>query len=704
MRMKKRNDYLMAAALLSCSSMLFTGCAEHDNPAGSPVTVIEPTPEVQPTDDQMAVRVTHALPVAAMSQFGHGSTAAALIRRLATTTASIGNDTRLVLLQGSDYSENSPQLSLEAMTDVAEVYMLGGYVALERPTLQQLANFMESLVVCGEQLQRKDLLENFEIPEDKIAEATESSLRERMQARMANISSCATRADRSEADDVCAEMVIFDGDDCFYMEPLREENAAATYATDDEGRQTTETVVMKRTVERTEYMAGQMADAIAGWLNEQEAEREQQAQQSQARIMTRAGSTTAINELMDASDTFTFNGQVYWRSWDNQVLWDGNRLQMTIRAWGVHNMQNHRDYYMVKQDVTMKMGKSNKTTLFYTEGLDQENWWKPMNFPGYNCYYGSFFSKYTTSMELDGKGAINCIASKPEADNTTTTETVQLGNSSSSSTSYGSSFSSTVGFKLGFSGLSPTGEVSGSVTAGVSATAGYTNGSSFSISGAKTHKDISVKKNSSEGEQKVEWVYTGRLPKVEGNVTHEIVSDILVSDLTMHNEACWMVENPVDQYTLKIHSVPETAAILLNYDYGKKQHVSHRYENCVTIYNNDFSHKLIQPNRAEQTWRMNIIINETSFGYEPSAQRDLELYISKSFPDLYRNVFTVADKTPQSLQMANIIIKHAKQVFDSHKDVLQGIARNYNIDKFTITWRCDATDINVKEGYTVEVE
>lgn len=703
MIMEKRIHILMAAAVLTCSSMLLTGCVEKDNPSDAPIAVVDPDIEEQPTDDQMTVRVTHTLPTAVIGQFGQNSTGAALVRRLATTTASIGTDTRMVLLQGSDYSDGSASLSAESMTPVAEVYMLGGYVALERPTLQQLANFIESLVVCGEQLQQQDLLESFEIPEEDIEEATESSIRERMQARMANVSSCATRAGETAADDVCAEIVIFDGDDCFYMEPMREEDAVGTYASDEEGRLLGDSLIIKRTVERTEFMAGQTADAIAEWLNEQEAEREQQAQQSEARAVTRADGTTAINELMEASETFTFNGQVYWRGYDNEIRWDFSRLQMTIRSWGVHNMQTHRDYYLVKQDVTLRMGETNLSLLFYCEGFSKYRWMRAQNFGEYNWWYGSFFSKYTTSLALDGKGTINCIAATPEAENTTTTETVQLGSSHTDSSTFGTSISATLGYKTGFQGLNPTVELNGSFTTAFSASGGWTNGTSFSLSGAKTHKDISVKKNSLDN-KKVEWVYTGRLPKLTAPGEHEVVSDILVSDVTLRNEACWMVDNPDEQYTLNIHSVPETAALLHHYDIKNDKDLGTHYENCVTIYDNDFSHTLLEPNRAEQTWRMNIIINEWIDGPQAGAQRELEQYINKSYPDIYRNVFKVADKNPKSLQMANAIINYSKQVFGSQKDILQGIARSCGVKKFTITWRCDDPSIKLKEGYVVTVK
>ena len=52
---------------------------------------------------------------------------------------------------------------------------------------------------------------------------------------------------------------------------------------------------------------------------------------------------------------------------------------------------------------------------------------------------------------------------------------------------------------------------------------------------------------------------------------------------------------------------------------------------------NNFSHELLQPNRARQTWRMNIIIDEWENGVVIGAQGEMEKYLNKSYPDLYAN-------------------------------------------------------------------
>ena len=53
---------------------------------------------------------------------------------------------------------------------------------------------------------------------------------------------------------------------------------------------------------------------------------------------------------------------------------------------------------------------------------------------------------------------------------------------------------------------------------------------------------------------------------------------------------------------------------------------------------------------------------------------------------------------------ATAIIKNAKRVLDSHKDELPGIAEGVGVKQFTIYWRCDNSDIKLRNGYVVKVQ
>ena len=96
--MKKILNWMLAAILI-CGSSVFASCvANEDNssvdvPGGE---VIDPY--VEPTTDQMEVKVTYDMPTAVLGQFDENSVGAALIKRLLQTTNAIDDNTKLVLL------------------------------------------------------------------------------------------------------------------------------------------------------------------------------------------------------------------------------------------------------------------------------------------------------------------------------------------------------------------------------------------------------------------------------------------------------------------------------------------------------------------------------------------------------------------------------------------------------------------------------
>jgi hypothetical protein len=71
------------------------------------------------------------------------------------------------------------------------------------------------------------------------------------------------------------------------------------------------------------------------------------------------------------------------------------------------------------------------------------------------------------------------------------------------------------------------------------------------------------------------------------------------------------------------------------------------------------------------------------------------------FPQLYQEQFTLADKTAESLEAANVFIGHAKSVFGQNYDILQNIARDHGAKRFTIHWRRQGT--TARDSYTVVI-
>ena len=241
---------------------------------------------------------------------------------------------------------------------------------------------------------------------------------------------------------------------------------------------------------------------------------------------------------------------------------------------------------------------------------------------------------------------------------------------------------------------------------GGSYSTGTTNGTSFSVGTSQSHKDLGVKKNTSGN--KVTWTYTGTLPQYYvwrdddyWHPSHQTPADILVNDCDVAEEICWSVANPSDQYTVNITSAPQTAALLYQYQYKSKNGdfpAKHEYTTSPT---ENYAHTLIEPNRAMQSWRMLITVDEWEDARVAGAESNLAEAIRRQFPDLYASQFSVADKTSTSLNTITYVVNYIKGIFQQNYDILQSLAKDYGVAKFTIHWRCDDRNVTTRQGFTV---
>lgn len=670
----------MLIALPMMLGLGITSCSDDNYAPQDGTETVEAPDETLPTDDQMTTRVSVDLPAAVMADFDEGSTGAALVKRLPQVSATIDLDTRLVVLPGSDFSVANPKTTAYDMMDVARVYLNGGYVALVQATQEQAALFSLTLMTGVAALEAEAYEEMFDIDSYAAARAASHSYAaERLKSRAANLKA-ATRADGDDLQAPFAEIIIFGPTDYFMQDALPDEATTYVHSADAEGNETEPQAVTTRT-ERTPYISGLLADAAAEWLNSVE---KPQAAASRSAV-TRASGSSAINEMMDASETFTYSGTIDWRNWYNTTKHYTNRVLTTVRSWGIHNMESNKDYYYVKQNVTLKMRDSFSPSR-------ENSWINAANYGGYNRWYGSFLSQYETSMNLTGNGNIFLEASVPSTDNNSQTTNITVGSSTSHTV--------TNGISWGFSGGANAAGGMANISIGGSHTEGTTRGTSFSMSMSQTHKDLGVKKNTSGS--KVTWTYKGTLPQYYENqyFSHQIAADILVNDCDLSDEICWSVNNPSGQYTVNITSTPQTAALLyLNAD--NNANAPHKYE-YTTAPTENYAHTLLEPNRATQNWRMYITIDEWEASPVVGAQGELESNIRNAFPDLYANVFTVADKTSTSLNTIGYIVKYTKQLFTQNIDILQSYAKSWGIRKYTIHWRCDDMNVTTREGFTVK--
>ena len=700
----------MLSILMIIGTTVLTSCSSSDddnnNNDGGNTTPPEVTWE-EPTTDQMAVRVTADLTVASLSEFANSSTGAALIRRLPKVTGTFTNDTEMVLLKGSDVGSQSDEVILK----MAILLNYGGYVALERPTQGQLDAFMEKTEAAMAKIVEEAADELFDLTPEEQAATVNASMAGRMALRRENLMNHMRAAG---ADKACAEIIIFGPYDCYFEEPLDVEGEVTTYFTDCDGNIVADETSGKADGETgwqlTDYHYGLVADGAAQWLNDIEAQFDEEDAWYEVegvaarRAPHRASGTKAINDIMNASETFTKSGQMYFRASDasktsgkSDIIYRTDRVMMTLRTWGVHDVANHKDFYYVNQNVLLRMGNSGEFDPFFCRYYSATDWMTEINKDGKatgNLWYGNFLTQYDTSMDLqpvDSKttGVIHCEAATPETANQMTTQSVNATTSHSRQITTSHSFSFMGGVQGGTFGVEGRYDFKRGTN--------VTDGNSFAMTNSKSIKDLDVVKNTNGTE--VKWTYKGRLPKTSGagNKTHEQPAEILVNDANLVNDACWSVENAVGQYAVNIGSYPVTGVLLLN-----SKGVS-SVQHTKTTFDNNWVIKLAQPARAVHTWRMYVRVLEWREGFQQGAQSDLQQALIKKFPDLYQSVFEVGELTDESLQNATGIITYTKNVFDVYKDILQAMAKSFGIKKFSVTWSSDKNR-ETKQGYEVVVE
>ena len=654
---------------------------------GDGTTVLKPD-ETEIVDDQMSVTVTEDLPTAVLRNLDEGSTGAALVKRLPVVTSEIDPDTRMVLVPGSMFADDT-DMTKEELDAIVRLSLNGGYLALERPTTSELANFTILYVAKLFEMQVLTYEEMFGIDEAAATRAANhSDLMQRTKARLANIEQVArTRGEAGDdLNEVQAEMIVFGPTDYFMQQKYEEETTVMASETDSEGNTTESEETVKQ--ERTAAISGELADAAAEWLNDVAKSDQPSAAR---RAMTRSGS--GINDIMDASETFTFNGNIFFPDWHNTTQGRTHRLSIKVSSWGVHNMESNKDYYYLKERVLMSLGPKKGYNPVYWPCADNY-WFTTTGYGEYNYWFGAFLSQYKTSMNLKGSGSITLEASAPATDNNSQSTSITIGSSSSKTTTNGVTWGSNLG-------AGPTGPTGG-INVGGSHSTGTTTGTSFSMGMSQSAKDLKVTRNT-DG-KKVTWTYDGYLPQYYYNSStrdnrHQQPAAILVSDAEMNQEICWSVSNPSGQYTVEVSSAPKLAALLVARNSGEKSNRPHKYVDRSD--NQTYPHTLLKPFRAMQTWRMSCenveYVGEQHYG----NLTDLENAIQKDFSDIYVPTFQVADYDAEALNVITSVIKNSKSIFEQRAERLEALAQQYGVKKFEIVWSRDK--VESKDAFTIVV-
>ena len=680
MKTKKRNYIFLAVLMMGIATMM-TGCAKediasNDNGGGT-----------NPTDvnvDELNVKVTADVPTAVLSSFDENSMGAALVRRLNIKTDEVTSDTKMILIKGEDI-KNRP---ITEWFQAAKIYLTGGFIAIEKPRNAHLVQVMEQLSANFEQATVELMTESGHVtitpPNQQSGNAINSDAA-RINARVANIKSMA--ANRSGADDEAepvAEMVIFSPMGYYQCEPHQGVLVRSSDTDEDGNEVVTEEI---HNPDYTKRSSGCLADGAAMWLNSKN------AQTPTNRVTNRADGGGAINELMGASEEHYYQRNLKAKDWNGQTRNKPNGFTETIRVWGSHNMKTNKDYYFVEQKALSAVGgqqegdarfDANKTLY---AGPYKEDEWIDASYDSeydgenihYTRYYGAFWQSGEYSLNLVGSGTIKLEDALPTTDNNNMSTSIAVGETHSET--------STVGVSMGMVGFNPS--------VGLNYSHGWTNGTSYTMTTTTNTKEIAVQKNTEAN--KVIWKYENGQKTFDDSKydKHPLAPTSITTDVNMDNQACWSVENPEGEYTLEVTSDSYLRSIYVCEDWINWKGVSPSTE--------DNKYKLIVPNRAEQTWHMDVTFPEIGQPGHEGQKGLLTQYLEKQFPDLYQTKQLLADKTAESENTIKILVNQADYLLHNSDggQTLREYALDLGISQYTIKWF--TTDGKHSE-YKVEVK
>ena len=696
---------MVLAATLICGASVFMSCSSNDdNPTPSePEGEMFPLP-VEPTTDQLEVKVTADMPTAVLSQFDENSVATALIKRLATTTTAIDDNTKLVLLDGSQ----AKSLTEADYFALARVLMNGGYIALHRPTFEEGLAFGVSLNdqfddVLDDVLEENNVEEADDEEAGGGAAATRSSSDGGEMVRRINNACALTRSgEEIDANTVIDELIVFAINANYLIPPYSEELASESRSEDEQGQETT--IEHKEKVLLNPYHCGHLADGVAEWLNAKEQEKAEAQQSEAAKARSRAEANEVINSIMSCTDEFTISGSLNAYDSQGKKYNRKNVSNTTIRSWSVHDFGSNRDFYYVEESHHIRMGgeNSDKSKTLYWGPYDKEKWvysiggtpgWQwaftkhyktfpiegnESNGSDWAFYYGSWLSSSTHTMKLTGAGEIQVEKSQPSTDNNQSTETIAIGSTDNTSHTSGWSIGGNLGKSSGFN-------------FGYSNTTTTTHSTSFTMSTSQVSKDLAIKRNTDGAA--VTWTYEeGHTPGIIwDNFWHELAAPTLTNDIDITNKVCWSVKNPSGQYKLHWYRKNYTRARFVTAD--KKG------TNYFTVGSNyDETHTLSAPRRFKKEWYCDLRVSGKNLK-DDATEKFLAYLREVVNPIMFSNKFNLAEATNDGVDVIKYNVGVATNILkkDSQlREMIEHRAETLGIEKYTIKWFTNDAAVNKK--------
>ena len=708
--MKKILNWMLAAIFI-CGSSVFASCVANEDNSSADVPGGEVTePYVEPTDDQLEVKVTADMPTAVLAQFDESTVAAALIKRLPQTTTAINDDTKLVLLDDSQIKS----LTEDDYFAMSRVIFNGGYVALHRPKFENAFFFAVSLDDQFEKIQNAILKENGVEGADEEPAASSSDGGD-MVRKVNNVRALHRSGEAIDENTVIDELMVFSINANYLIPPYSEELPAASKTEDEQGQETT--VETKEKFLLNPYHCGHLADGVAAWLNTKEQEKAEAQQPEAASAKRRAEANEVINSMLSCTDEFTISGSL--RAFDDQGRRYNrkNASNTTIRSWSIHDFGSNRDFYYVEENHHIRMGgeNSDKSKTLYWGPYDKEKWmytwekWHPFgdmyvdapkkfSVEGYEdqgsiyaFYYGSWLDESSHAMNLSGAGEINVEKSLPSTDNNQTTETIAIGTTDGTSHTSGWSFGGSLGGNAGMSGSNGTGGGSGGFNFSYSKSTTTIHNTSFTMSTSSVSKDLAIKRNTDGA--KVTWTYeAGHTPRVIWDkMWHEMAAPILTNDIDITNKVCWSVKNPSGKYQLAWYKQNWTKAVFVQWGKSSAQRFALNSA-CSKTYN------LTPPRRFKKEWYCDLRVLGKNLK-DDATEKFLAYLREVVNPTMFSNKFNLAEATNDDVKVIKYNVGVATKILKKNsqlRDMIEYRAKELGIEKYTIKWFTNDEAVNKK--------
>ena len=700
----------MLAAIFICGSSVFASCVDNEDNSSADVPGGQVTdPYVEPTDDQLEVKVTADMPTAVLAQFDESTVAAALIKRLPQTTTAIGDDTKLVLLDDSQIKS----LTEDDYFAMSRVLFNGGYVALHRPKFGNAFFFAVSLDDQFEKVQNAILKENGVEGADDEPAASSSRNDGDMVRKVNNIRALTRSGEEIDANTVIDELVVFSTNANYLIPPYSEELPVASTMEDEQGQETT--VETKEKFLLNPYHCGHLADGVAAWLNAKEQEKAEAQQPEAASASTRAEATEVINSMLSCTDEFTVTGSLWAFDDQGRKYNRKNASNTTIRSWSIHDFGSNRDFYYVEESHHIRMGgeNSDKSKTLYWGPYDKEKWmytmekWHPFgdfyadvpkafSVEGYEdqgsiyaFYYGSWLSSSSHAMSLAGAGEINVEKSLPSTDNNQTTETIAIGTTDGTSHTEGWSFGGSIGGNAGMSGSNGTGGGSASFNFSYTNTTTTVHNTSFTMSTSSVSKDLAIKRNTDGA--KVTWSYVaGHTPGVIWEkMWHDMAAPILTNDIDITNKVCWSVKNPSGQYTLAWYRENWTRALFVQRSKSSSKTFALSSGHAKT-------YDLTAPRRFRKEWYCDLRVSGQNLK-DDATEKFLAYLREVVNPSMFSNKFYLAEAKDDDVKVIKYNVGVATNILEKKsglRDMIEYRAESLGIEEYTIKWFTNDEAVN----------